>query len=243
MLVTGASGFLGAHLCRAFLARGYDVRGSVRSPDKGEYLRNMFAAMNLTGNKCHVSNFNQSFMSALAGKFTYVLVKDIAEVSFLWVLRVSPILMNRRSPERLTKRSKVLTLSHTLPAHFCIFLLTQILMASRCLWLQERQSLTWNGFLVLLKPAVQGTTGILNSTKQYGCVVNAFTLCLSDEFIRTSVRRVVVTSSVAAVATMGQKYDGPHVFTSVSYAFQVSSQNRLLGALHRTTGTRKVSKK
>ncbi|HMB76059.1 MAG TPA: NAD-dependent epimerase/dehydratase family protein, partial [Kiloniellaceae bacterium] len=30
VLVTGANGFLGRHICRALLARGYAVRGSLR---------------------------------------------------------------------------------------------------------------------------------------------------------------------------------------------------------------------
>ncbi|KAH7104768.1 NAD(P)-binding protein [Auriculariales sp. MPI-PUGE-AT-0066] len=60
VLVTGASGFLGAHVCRTFLARGYQVRGTVRSPPKGDYLRNLFEA-------------------EFPGAFTYVIVKDISE--------------------------------------------------------------------------------------------------------------------------------------------------------------------
>ena len=44
ILVTGASGFLGVHTCRAFLARGYRVRGTVRSPPKGEWLKKLFDA-------------------------------------------------------------------------------------------------------------------------------------------------------------------------------------------------------
>jgi len=35
VLITGISGFIGKHLAREFLEHGYDVRGSVRSPEKG----------------------------------------------------------------------------------------------------------------------------------------------------------------------------------------------------------------
>ncbi|KAH7098850.1 hypothetical protein BKA62DRAFT_772971 [Auriculariales sp. MPI-PUGE-AT-0066] len=58
VLVSGASGFVGAHVCRAFLARGYAVRGTVRSPAKGEYLQKMFDG-------------------EFPGYFTFVIVADI----------------------------------------------------------------------------------------------------------------------------------------------------------------------
>ncbi|RSH88685.1 methylglyoxal reductase (NADPH-dependent) gre2 [Saitozyma podzolica] len=56
VLVTGASGFLGAHTALAFLEAGYRVRGTVRSKSKGEYLVKLFAGK---------------------GEFDYVLVDDI----------------------------------------------------------------------------------------------------------------------------------------------------------------------
>ena len=34
VLVTGASGFIATHLVAQLLERGYDVRGTVREPDK-----------------------------------------------------------------------------------------------------------------------------------------------------------------------------------------------------------------
>lgn len=42
VLVTGASGFLGAHVVKALLDRGFAVRGTVRSTSKGEYLKKTF---------------------------------------------------------------------------------------------------------------------------------------------------------------------------------------------------------
>lgn len=39
VLVTGVSGFIGKHLAREFLEHGYDVRGTVRSAEKGEAVR------------------------------------------------------------------------------------------------------------------------------------------------------------------------------------------------------------
>lgn len=42
ILVTGASGFIGAQTVEAFLRRGFSVRGTVRSASKGKYLDNLF---------------------------------------------------------------------------------------------------------------------------------------------------------------------------------------------------------
>ncbi|PWN34163.1 NAD(P)-binding protein [Meira miltonrushii] len=42
VLVTGASGFLAAHCVHQLLERGHSVRGTVRSNEKGEYLKKLF---------------------------------------------------------------------------------------------------------------------------------------------------------------------------------------------------------
>jgi len=59
VLVTGASGFIAAHAVEAFLDAGFPVRGTVRSDDKGEFLKNLFKDKKQ--------------------KFEYVIVKDIGE--------------------------------------------------------------------------------------------------------------------------------------------------------------------
>ncbi|WVQ82612.1 hypothetical protein IAT38_004743 [Cryptococcus sp. DSM 104549] len=58
VLVTGASGFIAAHTAREFLKQGFRVRGTVRSREKGEYLRNLFEGL---------------------GQFEYVIVDDITK--------------------------------------------------------------------------------------------------------------------------------------------------------------------
>ncbi|WVF71791.1 hypothetical protein IAT40_006599 [Kwoniella sp. CBS 6097] len=59
ILVTGASGFIASHVAKAFLDDGYNVRGTVRSASKGEYLVNLFKDSK--------------------GKFEYVIVGDISK--------------------------------------------------------------------------------------------------------------------------------------------------------------------
>lgn len=58
VLVTGASGFIAAHLCSVLLINGYKVRGTVRSTEKGKYLKRLFDGV---------------------GDFEYVIVEDIAD--------------------------------------------------------------------------------------------------------------------------------------------------------------------
>ncbi|KZT52364.1 D-lactaldehyde dehydrogenase [Calocera cornea HHB12733] len=48
VLVTGASGFIAAHVCKLLLERGYKVRGTVRSASKGDYLVKLLASPNFT---------------------------------------------------------------------------------------------------------------------------------------------------------------------------------------------------
>ncbi|OCF75587.1 hypothetical protein I204_04444 [Kwoniella mangroviensis CBS 8886] len=59
ILVTGASGFIASHVAKAFLDEGYNVRGTVRSASKGDYLVILF--------------------KNTKGKFEYVIVGDIAK--------------------------------------------------------------------------------------------------------------------------------------------------------------------
>jgi nucleoside-diphosphate-sugar epimerase len=43
VLVTGANGFLAIHVVDILLKKGYTVRGVVRSPEKGDHLKKLFA--------------------------------------------------------------------------------------------------------------------------------------------------------------------------------------------------------
>lgn len=42
ILVTGANGFIASHVVDQFLAAGYKVRGTVRSLEKGDWVRDFF---------------------------------------------------------------------------------------------------------------------------------------------------------------------------------------------------------
>ncbi|KIO32647.1 hypothetical protein M407DRAFT_212627 [Tulasnella calospora MUT 4182] len=57
VLVTGASGFIAAWLCKTLLEKGYSVVGTVRSESKGDYLKDLF--------------------KDFGDKFSYIIVEDI----------------------------------------------------------------------------------------------------------------------------------------------------------------------
>lgn len=61
ILLTGASGFLAAHVGQQLLQRGYRVRGTVRSAEKGEYLKQLYKKDGIEG-------------------FEYVIVEDVEQV-------------------------------------------------------------------------------------------------------------------------------------------------------------------
>ncbi|GAA5840560.1 hypothetical protein JCM11251_007615 [Rhodosporidiobolus azoricus] len=61
VLLTGASGFLAAHIAQQLLQRGFRVRGTVRSAAKGEYLDNLFRK------------------EGIADKWEWVIVEDVEE--------------------------------------------------------------------------------------------------------------------------------------------------------------------
>jgi uncharacterized protein YbjT (DUF2867 family) len=60
VLVSGASGFVATWVIRHLLEKGYNVRGTVRSSGKGEYLKTLY--------KQH------------GDKFEYVIVEDVGKV-------------------------------------------------------------------------------------------------------------------------------------------------------------------
>ncbi|WVQ75185.1 hypothetical protein IAR50_004795 [Cryptococcus sp. DSM 104548] len=138
VLVTGASGFIAAHTVRELLEQSFNVRGTVRSQEKGEYLVNLF--------------------KSLPGKFTYVLVKDISEEgAFDEAVRGVDAICHMASPFYNRK-------------------------------IEDAQE--------LIRPAVQGTTGILKSTQSNN----------------PSVKRIVVTSSAVSILNIISK-KAPHHYT------------------------------
>lgn len=59
ILITGASGFVATHVLRVFLQRGYRVRGTVRSEQTAERVREIF--------------------TEYGDKLSFTIVKDIAQ--------------------------------------------------------------------------------------------------------------------------------------------------------------------
>jgi len=86
VLLTGASAFIGSHVVKELISRGFSVVGTTRSDDKGEYLKNLFG-----------------------DKFSYVIVKDLEdEGGFDEAVKdkdaiihiASPFHMNVQDPEK-----------------------------------------------------------------------------------------------------------------------------------------------
>jgi len=61
VLVTGPSGFIGAHIFTQLLKKGYSVRGTVRSQSKADYFTQKFPA------------------AATSQQISFVIVRDIAQ--------------------------------------------------------------------------------------------------------------------------------------------------------------------
>ncbi|WOO83831.1 Ketoreductase azaE [Vanrija pseudolonga] len=135
VLVSGASGYIATQTVKDLLDAGYPVRGTVRSADKGEFLKDLFKDS--------------------AVPFDYVIVKDIAE------------------PGAFDEAVKgVVGVAHTAsPFH-----------------------LKADDPDELIKPAVNGTVGILDSIKKNN----------------PNVKRVVITSSVAAI--LDDDIPKPHTY-------------------------------
>ncbi|EJT96897.1 NADP-binding protein [Dacryopinax primogenitus] len=100
VLVTGANGYIAVWICRILLEKGYSVRGTVRTPSKGDYLKKLFEKE--------------------GERFEYVLVEDItAEGAFDEAVKgvqgvlhtASPVAMAIKHPDELIKPAVQGTLS------------------------------------------------------------------------------------------------------------------------------------
>ncbi|KAF8999638.1 hypothetical protein BDQ17DRAFT_1410630 [Cyathus striatus] len=151
VLVTGANGYIANWLVQNLLERGFAVRGTVRTPAKGEYLKDKFAAF--------------------GDKFELVYVKDItAEGAFDEAVKGVDAIEHTASPFHTNADDP-----------------------------QE-----------LIKPAVQGTIGILESARKFG----------------TSVKRIVVTSSSVAIMTPPTK---PTIFSEKDWNEESPKEIERLG--------------
>lgn len=94
ILVSGANGFVAVWVVKSLLERGYTVRATVRSENKGTHLRKIFASY--------------------GDKLELVTVPDITTVRDASLVPLSPTDVMYR-PVHLTKPSKASTLSSTPP--------------------------------------------------------------------------------------------------------------------------------
>jgi len=134
-LVTGASGFIAVHVVKILLERGFTVIGTVRSPNKGHNLQNLF--------------------KEYGDRFSYVIVEDVSVDGAFDKVVVG-----------------VEAVQH--------------LATAVSFQVDDPQD--------LIRPAVLGTIGILESVKKYA----------------PTVKRVVLTSSVASVIHKKDKPDATY---------------------------------
>jgi len=72
VLVTGANGYIGAWVVRQLLEKGYSVRGAVRTPKKGEYLKSLF------------ETYGQKFELAIVDDITKVIPLSFPFQIIIW---------------------------------------------------------------------------------------------------------------------------------------------------------------
>jgi hypothetical protein len=89
VLVSGANGFVGIWVVRNLLRRGYSVRGTVRSLEKGDYLKQKF--------------------ERYEDRLEIIVVEDVTQVRFCrFYVRLMSFNAFRGRKERLMKPSKML---------------------------------------------------------------------------------------------------------------------------------------
>ena len=91
VLVSGANGYIATWIVRTLLERGFTVRGTVRTEEKGKFMKEYFTSL------------------GYGDKFEVVVVDDITKVcNFLpFDLDTSDLTINFFRKEHLTRQSKV----------------------------------------------------------------------------------------------------------------------------------------
>ena len=89
VLVSGANGYIAMWIVRTLLERGFTVRGTVRTEDKGKFMIEYFKSLGYDD------------------KFEVVIVDDIIKVRVIGVFRHNFDLALNLRKERLTRQSKV----------------------------------------------------------------------------------------------------------------------------------------
>jgi len=104
VLVTGANGYIAMWLVRQLLEKGYAVRGTVRTEQKGDYVKKYLEEL------------------GLAKMFELAIVADIMKVQKIGLPRTLRLTLRFRSLELSTRRSKEWML---LLIHLLLFMITQ----------------------------------------------------------------------------------------------------------------------
>ncbi|KAL1751805.1 hypothetical protein FB107DRAFT_221234 [Schizophyllum commune] len=166
VLVTGANGFVAMWTVRTLLERGYSVRATVRSAQKGEYLVRYFENL----------KYGDKFELAIVADITQENAFDEAVVGVDAILHMaSPVSFGVEDPQEL------------------------------------------------IRPALQGTLGVLNSALKHG----------------TSVKRIVITGSVASIV---EERDTPAVFDESHWNEQAPREVEEKGIAAKPTSKYRASK-
>jgi short-subunit dehydrogenase len=109
VLVTGANGFIGAHIFTQLVDRGYSVRGTVRSIAKRDFLLNKFPEAVRSGQiSFHIVpdiSKPHAFRGALTGESIYVVALTGLKMSnMLYMLRVHFTSMSPTTKRTITNQ-------------------------------------------------------------------------------------------------------------------------------------------
>jgi hypothetical protein len=148
VLVSGANGYIAMWVARILLERGYSVRGTVRSADKGKFMSDYFVSL------------------GYGDQFEAVVVEDIVKVRFFCSCRWTVAYVSYRK-EHLMKQSREWTRLNTW--HPLSIRIRKNLMVKLSSW-SGGLELTRPLISDFFRPAIQGTVGILKSALKNGSV-------------------------------------------------------------------------
>ena len=150
VLVSGANGYIAMWVGRTLLERGFSVRGTVRTEEKGKFMIEYFKSL------------------GYGDKFEVVVVDDIVKVGKLVPFDHTSELILKLRKEHLTRQSKVSMQLSIRPRHSVS--IPVIPKVRKDFTMIRSTPSVYSTFyeVELIQPAVQGTLGILKSALKNG---------------------------------------------------------------------------